>query len=342
MRKGEYGLIALAAIICAVVLIGEYVTYGDVFDYDSSADADGNYSIYDSGSHSYTAVLTDNGSFSAPTELYIYLDGDYGSVVHDVNVEVGAKKLTQSYYLEQLVNNLKYYSVQKPAYLDARGLEELMSQTGQGKGVVVISGALPDTVYSGTSGDKAVSWLTSGGTLYWAGESIGRYIGHADGSCTEAPSGYAGLFLGTGAVLNGEEEDTRAYSDVGGNAYRYDLSLKNNDVKYAVSVGSVSDALAVGYERDGFASIVLAKNGTGMVCVFGGDYSNNQRMDMANVIASGICYCSVEVECHTGTVARGTVRGTFSDLSGTHGNLCVFLYLGGDFSVYGKLYQFGS
>ena len=95
--------------------------------------------------------------------------------------------------------------------------------------------------------------------------------------------------------------------------------------------------MAVGYEKDGCASTVLVKNGSGMVCVMGGNYSNNQRMDLANIIASGICYCSAELDCKTGNVARGTVTGTFSNWPAT-GNVAAFLYLGGDFSVYGKLF----
>ena len=71
MEKRDYGLIVLTVAICAVVLIGEYATYGSVYRYDSSADASGNFSLYDSGSHCYTAVLSDNGSFEAPTKFYI-------------------------------------------------------------------------------------------------------------------------------------------------------------------------------------------------------------------------------------------------------------------------------
>ena len=337
MDKRDYGLIILAVAVCAVVLVGEFATYGNIYRYDSSADASGNFSVYDSGSHCYTAVLSDNGSFQAPTRFYVYYDEGYGSVVHDAKVEVGAKALDQKYYLSQLVNNLKYYSVTDVTYVNAAELASKMSEAGTGVGLIMISGAIPETVYNGAAGCPILTWIASGGSLYWAGEAIGKYIGKADGTTSEV-TGYEAWFLGTG-TLNPETGDTRALNDVAVNSYRRDLSLKNNDVRYAVNIASAgAESLAVGYEKDGCASTVLVKNGAGMVCVMGGNYSNNQRMDMANIIASGICYCSVELDCKTGNVARGTVNGTFDAMPAAGHHASVFLYLGGDFSVYGKLF----
>ncbi len=337
MDKRDYGLIILAVAVCAVVLVGEFATYGNIYRYDSSADASGNFSVYDSGSHCYTAVLSDNGSFQAPTRFYVYYDEGYGSVVHDAKVEVGAKALDQKYYLSQLVNNLKYYSVTDVTYVNAAELASKMSEPAVGVGLIAISGALPETVYDGTAG-SVLTWISAGGSLYWAGEAIGKYVGKADGTVSEAPAGYEALFLDT-ATLNPETGDTRALADITGNSYCRDLSLKNNDVRYAVNIASAGvDSLAVGYEKDGCASSVLVKNGTGMVCVMGGNYSNNQRMDLANIIASGICYCSSELDCKTGNIARGTVNGTFDAMPAAGHHASVFLYLGGDFSVYGKLF----
>lgn len=323
------------------MLVGEYVAYGNIYHYDSSASEDGSYSIYDSGSHGYTATISDNGSFVAPTEFLIYYDESYGSLVHDVTVEIGAKKLTQEYYLSQLVNNLKYYSVTAVRYVNATELADALSESGQGKGLIVISGALPETVYRGESTDLIFSWIHSGGSLYWAGESIGRYCGLADGTVKSVESDYQSLFLGESDCLNNQTEDGRAYSEITDNHYRQTLSLKNNDVLYGVK-NTVAGTLSIGFTQDGYASVSLLKNGDGMVCVFGGNYSNNQRMDMATVIASGICYCSHELGCNTGTVTRGTVSGSFADMPSVHGNLSIFIYLGGDFSVYGKAFHFNG
>ena len=56
MDKRDYGLIILAVAICAVILVGEYATYGNIYRYDSSADASGNFSVYDSPSS--TSITT--------------------------------------------------------------------------------------------------------------------------------------------------------------------------------------------------------------------------------------------------------------------------------------------
>ncbi len=331
----------LACAICAIILIGEYAAYGDVYHYDASANEDGTYSITDSGSHKYIASVSDNGTFVAPTEYLVYYDTSYGNVVHDVPVEVGAKPLTQDYYLTQLVNNLKYYSVTTVRYVNATELADALSESGQGKGLIAISGALPETVYTGNSGDPIFTWLHSGGSLYWAGESIGRYCGLSDGTVKAVEGDYQSLFLGESDCLNKQTEGGRAYSEITDNGYAKTLSLKNNNVLYGVKC-SVADTLAIGFTQDGYASISLTKNGDGMVCVFSGNYSNNQRMDMATVIASGICYCSHELDCKSGIVTRGTVNGSFSNLPSVHGNLSVFIYLGGDFSVYGKSFHFNG
>ncbi len=339
LKRNDLALIILACIICAIVLIGEYATYGHIYHYDASASEDGSYSIYDSGSHGYIASVSDNGSFVAPTEYLIYFDESYGNLVHEVNVEIGAKRLTQDYYLSQLVNNLNYYSVTAIRYVNASELAEALSTSGQGKGLIVISGALPETVYKGGSDDLIFSWIHSGGSLYWAGETIGKYCGLSGGTVKEVEGDYQSLFFGVSNCLNDQTEDGRAYSEITDNGYSKTLSLKNNNVLYSVK-NNVAGTLAIGFTQDGYASISLAKSGDGMVCVFGGNYSNNQRMDMATVIASGICYCSHELDKNTGTVTRGTVTGSFSNIPDTHGNLSVFIYLGGDFSVYGKAFYF--
>ena len=45
MDKRDYGLIILAVALSAVVLVGEYAPYGNIYRYDSSADATGNFSV---------------------------------------------------------------------------------------------------------------------------------------------------------------------------------------------------------------------------------------------------------------------------------------------------------
>ena len=342
MKKGEKSAVILAVVICAMVLFGEIAVYeADAFyHYDTDVQADGSYTVSSSGSQCYSAVLTDNGSFEAVSTVYLYYDGDYGAVVNGVTVEVGAKPLTQEYYLSQLANTLDYRGLNNYEYVNAEELAAVLSDTlehgdATGTAVVDISGVLPATVYSGSDSDLVLQWIVAGGSLYWAGGLLGQYIGNADGTVTKAAGDYQTLFFETDCLNT--SNTTVAYSDVSDNNYRNDLSLANNSVMYAVNTSALTAGtyLAVGYTEDSYASICFVQCGSGMVCILGGNYSNNQRSDFGTVLCAGLCWCSDELDCETGTVTRTTVSGILN-IPNSHGNLVAYVLLGGYFSVYGE------
>ena len=324
-----------------------------MYSYDANTDSDGNYSVYCSGNNAYDAILTDNGSFESPSTLYIYYDESYGSVVNDAEVEIGAMELTQKYYLSQLVYNLSYYGYSNVTYVNAEEMTTLLSDTStaKGKGLVIIAGAIPDTSYNGTSSSAIVEWIQNGGSLYWTGEQIGKYISHSNGTVSEATSGYSQLFVNS--ELNQTEYDPdiqyddlagiKAYDQVSGNRYTDTLSLKDNYILYAPDTTAMAAGtyLTIGYTDGQYASITFVQNGSGMVCVLAGDYSNNQRMDFATVVAAGLCYCSEEIDWQSGDVTKGSVSGTFNNMDAvTAGDRLVsFIYIGGDFSVFGKTFR---
>lgn len=187
---------------------------------------------------------------------------------------------------------MEYLGVKDIEMADAQRLAEVLKDPAYaGCGIIMTSGAFPDTVYDGTSGSPVLKWIAEGGSMYWVSMQIGRYIGHSDGTVSDAPAGYEKLFLGMTGCLNPMEqtEDRRggaAYGDVTDNALRYALSLKNNNILYAVDTSAMggTEHLSMGYceEMGGktYASIVLVRNGNGQVCIMAGDYSNHQRMDL--------------------------------------------------------------
>lgn len=346
-KKTETGLSVLAIAIVAIVLIGEYAVYADgLYRYDADVQADGSFTVSASGSESYTAVLTDNGGFTAVSSLYIYYDDTYGSFVKSVTVEIGAKGLTQDYYLSQLVNTLKYRGLTDITYVNAEELKAALAAdaaagTTAGKGLVVINGALPDTVYTGNSGDLLLTWIHAGGSLYWAGGLLGAYFAHS-GKTVEVVNGdYQLLFFGTDCLNT--SDTVAAFSEITDNSYRADLSLMNNVVTYGIATAKLAAGtyLAAGYTEDGYASVVCVQCGSGMVCVLGGDYANNQRSDLATVICAGLCWSSQELDCQQGSVTRGTVSGALT-VPATHGKLVAYVLLGGCFSVYGEAFNFES
>ena len=339
----------IAILVLTVVIIGEVVVYTTgPGKYSSDAEFESgtiSYSISAKGSETYAVIVMDNGDMAAMTEIYIYFDESYKSSYEDVLVPIGAKPLDQRYYVEQLVRQLEYRGAVKVTILNAEELAEALEQDIVAgmctKGLVVISGALPDTVYSGNSSDTIFGWMNDGGRLYWLGNLIGAYYSTKDAIHDVGDKQM--LFFGT-SCLNTEGTD-KAFSDVSGNDLRYDLSLMNNSVKYGIdpialsAVKGSDKVLSLGYSQGDYVSIAMTDFGKGMICIIGGDYSNDQRSDLAQILSSQICYDTEVVEIMTGSVTRKTISDTY-DLQGTVENLSVYIYLGGYYSVYGNFFSF--
>ena len=105
MNGSNKAIVAMAVLICAVVIIGEMYAYlPNDYGYGSSAElSDGtiSYTVENRGSDEYDAILLDNGSYVAVGTVYIYYDPSYASNVNeDVGVEVGAQPMTQEYYID--------------------------------------------------------------------------------------------------------------------------------------------------------------------------------------------------------------------------------------------------
>lgn len=344
--RSELLVIVLALAVAAVILVGEFAVYGNAYHYDADADADGNYAVTSSGTDVYDATLFDNGSFEAVDELYIYRDGDYGSVVNKVEVEVGAPEMTQSYYIGQLENNLDYLGFDNHKRVNAEALETIVSGDATGKGIVIIAGAIPSTVYDGTADSPILSWIANGGTLYWAGGIIGQYVANPEGTVEDVGQDKQSLFLGSECCNYMEQPKFPSMLkdfalDVIDNGFRDDLSLKSDHVIYAVDTSKLADGtyLSMGYTDGTYSSIAFVEHGKGQVCVLGGNYSNNQRMDMCQIVAAGLCWQSRILDHVDGSVTRDTQEGRL-DVPEAHGNLSVYIYLGGYYSVYGERFLF--
>lgn len=344
-------IVILSVALIAIILIGEVVVYSSG-THNYSADSqfgagEVDYTVGSAGTKVFDVVVTDNGSYKPITELYVYYDEAYKPNYEKVVVAVGARALDQEYYVQQLVNSLKYRGFEAVTIVDSAELaSKLASDTAGGsfsKGLVVISGALPDTVYTGNATDPILNWIGNGGSLYWLGNVLGAAYATRE-AVVPVTSDYQTMFLGVQCLNTVTDKKDPAYTDIAlsdwkGNDYRNTLALMNNRVKYAVDVDKLaaktSDFTAAGYAEKAYASTVFVKSGQGMVCILGGDYSNNQRNDLAQIIAAGLCYCSNELSHIQGTVSRGTVDGKVQFAMPAAGNMVSYIYLGGYFSVYG-------
>ena len=235
--------------------------------------------------------------------------------------------------MDQLILELDNMGVDA-RIVDADGLGDLIGDAVDGaacnQAVIVLSGALPDTVYTGHDSDPILRWLSLGGRLYWAGNLLGAYYS-VPGGVVEVEGDYQTMFLGAQCLNTGDTEKGNVEID---NGFLEALSLAGNGTLYGADPSLLENSLAVGYTDGTYASIVLASHGEGMVCILGGTYSDDQRSDLVQVLASGLCHESRILFSEKGSVTRGTVTVSTGELD-RDGNVCVYAYLGGYYPVFG-------
>jgi hypothetical protein len=331
-------IVAISLVLILVLVVGEYAIYGMDHTYSSSAgisDGEVSYSVYSSGADVYTTMVVDNGSMDSIHTLYIYYDETYFSNCENVKTAVGAKATTQEYYIEQIKLSLANRGFEDVVVLSADELSSAMAGdigSDFSKGLLILSGALPDTIYKGNTTDEIFRWMSAGGTLYWIGGVIGECYATQTGLVDV--SGYQQLFFGTQCVNTDTTGDTdTAYSDIDSNGFRSALSLMNNSVRYGLDTSGLENSLSIGFTDGTYSSISFVKYGEGQICVIAGNYSSNQRDDCAQIISSGLSYDSKIIGMESGSVTRGTVYGAID--VGSYANVQVYIYIGGYLTVYG-------
>ncbi|MBR6213481.1 MAG: hypothetical protein IKQ67_02380 [Candidatus Methanomethylophilaceae archaeon] len=324
-------LYIIAFILLAVILAGEVVSLTSSHgDFSSSADIKGDsieVNVSGKGAYTYDFIVM-NGSLSSPTGVFVYYDEKYESAVEDVAVSPGARALDQEYYVQQMAPTLKLRGIENTKTLDAEGLQNLMSSEGIGKAVIFLSGSLPDTVYDGTSDSLILKWIDTGGRLYWCGNIIGKYISHTD-SLESVPGGPS-LFLGTDC----SDSSSLGTSTID-NGFYDAFYFQNTELRYSPILDNLPediDYIAMGYTDGKQASITLLNHGEGLVGIIGGDYSRRQRIDLGQVIASGVC---------PGTEILEDLKGTmsYSVTKEVHSGERVYIILGGFFPVYCQMHE---
>lgn len=335
MKSGNI-IVVVSVILIAAVVLGEVFIYGFTSDrYDSDAQVEDGmleYSISSTGSKEYAVIVFDN--MDTLGVLYIYYDNDHGNAKNSDLDGVPTQYISQ---IEEVQTLLKYRGITNVELVNAESLGTKVSEDiasgSHSNGLLMLLGTLPDTVYSETN-DNIFKWMDAGGRLYWAGSLIGKYYTTEDD--VKEVENYQEKFFGAECLNTGDIDV--AYSTVD-NPFGDSPSFLNNHVKYGIDTSLVSGkSLAMGYEEDKYSSISMVEHGNGMICVAGGDNSRNLIKDLAQVIASNIGPTSEPIDIIHGTVKNST-SGTV-DLAGTSGNISVYIFLGGDYAVYGKQYSF--
>lgn len=328
-------ILAISFAVIAVVLVGDAaISFLGHSDYSADAVLNGDtvdVTVSVEGTELYSIMVSENGDYTSVETLYIYLDRSRPS---DVSYRM------QRSYAGDLVDLLTTRGLTDVVYVDAEQLGEVLredSGSGEcaGKGLVVVSGALPDTVYTGKASDAIFRWMSAGGSLYWAGGLIGEK--YATEHRLVEVDGYEEMFFGTQCLNHGDVSDAEVADE-----FADMLSLVCDDLSYAVDVDGIPKgrtALGIGYSADGYSSVSLVQYGKGMVCVLSGECSRGQSSDMAQVIASGMGPSSVVVGYEAMSVTGYEVRAVDVGCCG-EGNITAYVSIGEDEVLYASLFRF--
>ncbi|MFA5451969.1 MAG: hypothetical protein WC248_00130 [Candidatus Methanomethylophilaceae archaeon] len=322
-----------AIILVAVIMVGQVSVYWvSPYTYDSNVEIDDDsitFNVYSSVPNKYTLSLFDNGDFSGIEHLYVYFDESY-AVVNTTHEEIEEKISDLEQELE-----IRGFTV---TICDALLLGTLMNSThSEGYAIIMMTGAFPDTVYTGDEDDILFNWLSDGGSIYWIYDAIGKYSAH-DTTSAEPLSeieNYDILFFNMTGAINSNTafgSDPDSERDIGSA-----LNIMYNESTFGIST-DVPYSIDIGFVKNGFSSVSLTKyyNGTGMICVFGGDVISDTHKYLAQTIASGISY-----ETNNFVTVTETVDGWSSytlTLDVTNTNLDAYISIS-NIPVYGRYYS---
>ncbi len=329
---------AIVIAVCAVIFIGEAYAYlPDDYGYESSASDAGEYAEYSvtvNGSHEYAASLISCGDYVPVTSVYLFLEEGRTSQYSDGNDFFLSRMDEPGFYLEQTRTSLGICGIDDTEYVDMDGLAEALSSdisegTVAGKGLVMVYGAFPMTVYDGTSGGTALEWMEAGGTVYWVGPAPGDYVMTRDGY--EYAGGRA-FFTGTAEYL---ADDIPADTE---GPFRKELQLKGDLLQNAPDMsGTGMESLTAGYMSGSLGTLTFVKEGSGQICIAAGGVSLFQAEDIASAASAGLCWCSVLLDSQSGTT-HGSGSGTL-DKNGASGTLCVYVTVGDAYQIYACRHQ---
>ena len=331
-------ILAVAAVFIAIILIGEVIAYGGGVSYDSSASRDGDtvsYSVSSSGTNDYTAVLIDNHGFASLKHLVIYVDENSGNNMEDACARGLVFRNDIPYYADQLKKMLELRSFDDVTICDSKGLVDYVNGSyadPRSYGLLSVSYSLPGEIYSGNASDKLMKWMDAGGSLYWTGSVPGQFYYDANGEMKNVPNCQELFFGATDCIKTGGYGSPT----VNDNEFTRSLSLINEYTELGLDISKISrDHKAMGAIDGNYSSATLVQYGEGMIVQFSGAFELVQAEDVAQIVASRMCYKSTIVDYEGGRVTRTTEKGSFESSDGD----IVYVFIGRNYSVYGRAWD---
>ena len=335
---GRKWVLVVAAVFIAMILIGEAVAYGGGVSYDSSAERDGNivsYSVSSSGTNDYTAVLIDNHGFTSLKKLVIYVDEESGRNMDDACARGMVFRNDIPYYADQLKKMLELRSFKDVTICDSKSLVDYVNDSSadpRSYGILSVSYSLPGEIYTGNAEDKLMKWVDAGGSLYWTGSIPGQFYYDANGEMRSVANCQE-LFFGASDCFKSFGYGSPTVND---NEFTESLSLINEYTELGLDITKITDEYrAIGAIDGNYSSATLVQHGNGMVVQFSGAFELVQAEDIAQIIASKVCFKSTIVGYEGGRVTRTTEKGTFESPAGD----VVYVFIGRNYSVYGRAWD---
>ncbi len=322
------------AVFLVVIVVGEITTYGiNPYHCGVEVHRDGptaQYSFDTNVNITYSCVSMDNSSNSVE-KYYAYYDEDVASAYYRPDVH-DALQYLKTMLVKFGINLL---------FIDTAELTDIMETEDVSGAIVIATGKLPDTVYTGNSTDPIFGWLSAGGMMYWIGGSFGSE--YFDSSLvTHAVADADTLFFGTSDVIRDRVEgDGPVFDDslVGGSLT--DMTHQYyNECTYGVDVSKLTDPyVTTDYNYEGYYATAFVKyhGGSGALVIFGGGLNKyvvgpDVAQPVAQTIASRMTYDTVIIDY----VAGGNAKGASGEVQCNSTPTDVFVFLtNGDF-IFGR------
>ncbi len=316
-------MLFILTVLCVTIVAGGVtVALHPASAYSSSVSAtdDGfSYSVGGGSAAEYNIAISSNSSESVDT-LYIYCDSAYGSKFDHLDDAVARlqNRLSDAGFQSKTINTSK--------------LVEVVAQPSEGVGIVMGSGTIPEEVVGG----ELLSWVKSGGTLYWTWDIIGCYAAKSDGTYYALEESVQKDFLGADCTST---EIIRATSTDTSNGYSRALSLCNNFLYGGLDTSLLPGAyLSFGYASGDVREITLVSCGSGTVAVVSGDNDMYQTTDLVRLICSGAQAGSELVFSEHLKVSLGQTIGGTATIAKTPGmKYSVFVFVSGTNIPYGNV-----
>ncbi len=304
----------VCAAIIIFILLAQSQSYYVPHEFSISTETDGDtvsYSIHGISDELYTEIHLENG-FDTPSTYYLLRDGDYPSKRSQDTLD------STTFLFSKEIARCPSITVKTMDAAGIRGLMDGSLSTGEyGYGIIMIGGAIPDILYDGTASSTVIQWMNGGGALYWMGEPFGKYISTKDGivEVPEYGTTVCSNLFGMENAINDSEDEIYAEDKI--NTEMTDtLKVLCNETTYGTNMSIPTDALFLGYGKDGYASAAIMKYGSGMLSVFGSASGTQYSYYLAHVLSFHLTYDSVLADKFDGRKTSDTATGSFTDTPG--------------------------